>query len=164
MPALRCNSPDQDTSFVYAHELKADLDQEECIVCIVLSTPQLLHLASKTKLLQLDSMYKLNLWGYPVFLLGVTDANCTLHPFVLSICNREGTEDFAFSLKALWNSIGSITGSEYKPTVIWLIVHLQYLKLLQLHFGNDVGLICYFHEKKVLRQDWSNFLLTSMLL
>mgnify|MGYP002790673476 FL=1 len=48
-----------------------------------------------------DATYKLTWQGFPILVCGTTDSNRKFHPFGITVCTNEKTEDFKFMFRSL---------------------------------------------------------------
>ena len=63
---------------------------------IVVTTKRLLRLATEARVLQADTTYKLNWHGFPVLIVGFSDANRVFHPIAMATTTKEESYDFQF--------------------------------------------------------------------
>ena len=73
------------------------------------ATRRLLRIAShKATHLMADATYKCNWNGFPVLIIGTSDANKTFLSFCIAVCENEKTKDFQFMFQALQDGIREI--------------------------------------------------------
>ena len=65
-----------------------------------------------------DATYKLNWHGYPVFVIGVTDAGRHFHPISISICSNETAADFEFVFSSIKQIVEKLHNVRYNPTIL----------------------------------------------
>jgi hypothetical protein len=78
---------------------------------IVLSSQRLLHHIPPQNLTQIqaDATYKLIWQGFPVLVVGSSDANKMFHPICVAICAHETEEDFKFVFRSLAAAIPGLS-------------------------------------------------------
>ena len=87
-----------DEPFIMSYEFGDDSNQ---YIRFFITTTRLLQIALASSVIHADATYKLNWQGYPVLIIGTTDADRKFHPFGLAVCNSEKRDDYIFYLKAL---------------------------------------------------------------
>lgn len=93
---------EDDEAFVLQYNVVAESSKiEEQDVQIVISTKRLLRTLKMSPLVQIDASYKVIWHGYPIFVVGTSDADNKLHPFALAVCKGESGDDFAFVFNSL---------------------------------------------------------------
>ncbi|KAH7725260.1 hypothetical protein AAVH_07053 [Aphelenchoides avenae] len=97
---------DADETFVVRYRIESATR-----FCVVWSTKKLLEKHKHEKLIQLDSTYKTNYFGFPVQMAGFTDARSRFHPTLLCVAHSEDTWTYSELLKAL-------KGNGVRPDVI----------------------------------------------
>jgi hypothetical protein len=77
---------------------------------LVFSSQRLLNHVSADNFRQIaaDATYKLLWHGYPVFVIGTSDANRTFHPVCIAVCSHETEEDFEFVFRTLKTRLPSL--------------------------------------------------------
>lgn len=138
-------SDDVDEPYVLASHIQADscnLDEQD--VKFVISTRRLLSLMKKSPLTQTDATYKLLWLGYPVLIVGTTDANHVFHPFAVAVTKGETEHDFAFVFKALHEA-----DLEWTPTFLLADGSEAITNGFTTVFSHSfIRLMCFFHMKK----------------
>jgi predicted protein tyrosine phosphatase len=114
--ARRAVPDDDDQAFVCGFE--ADFEEPSFRICI--STPRLLKLGADAKNVHADATYKLVWQGYPVLIVGFSDAERKMHPVGLAVTMREATEDFSFVFSSIAKGVSLVTdeASSFSPTVL----------------------------------------------
>ena len=101
-----------DEAFVANHEIfdiDDDTNQNDIpesyekgdVFRIFITTRRLIELSTKFSILQTDGTYKLLWQGFPVLLLGSSDANRVFHTVGVSVVSRERTNDYAFLFESI---------------------------------------------------------------
>ena len=86
-----------------------NLDYEEGdIFRFILSTRRLLDLLESGHFLQCDSTYKLIWNGYPVIIIGTSDAKRKFFPIAIAVCSNERHLDFKFIFESIQKGIYKI--------------------------------------------------------
>ena len=97
-------------------------------------------------MLQTDATYKLTWQGYPVLLVGTSDADKVFHPFALAVTKGETTTDFTFLFQALHNAY-----LEWSPTILMADGSDAISNGFTAVFGPPITrLMCFFHVIKNL--------------
>jgi len=108
---------DIDTPFVVSYEVMYpdEFNDEEdfdghagSIFRIFISTRRLLTTSSTSTKIHADATYKLVWQGFPILIVGTTDADRHFHPFGLAICTNEEKQDFKFLFQSLVNGVEKI--------------------------------------------------------
>lgn len=81
--------------------LDTDIDDDARTVRVLLSTKKLLGLAGQSRIVHADGTYKLMWQGFPLIVVGTTDANRKFVPTAFAICTGETTADYGFVFKGL---------------------------------------------------------------
>ena len=94
-------------------------DDEDNYFRFSVTTKRLAKLANGSLLLQADATYKTNWHGFPVHVIGTTDASNKFHPFLLSVTEGEKQEDFGFSFKSIKKAvINEFPNSTFPPNYL----------------------------------------------
>lgn len=105
---------DDDLPFVIGYDCIIDENELQPIsIHAVVSTSRLLKILASSSNLHVDSTYKLNYEGYPVFIGGISDLGKHFHPCFIMLSSGESAEDYKFAFQALLNSL-----PEYCPSVL----------------------------------------------
>ncbi|KAK7601962.1 hypothetical protein V9T40_009403 [Parthenolecanium corni] len=130
----------------HIHAESHDMNKQD--LKIVISTPRLLSLATKSHMVQADATHKLTWQGYLFLLVGTSDANYVFHPLAVGITKGEEQDDFAFIFKALHAAV-----LEWKPSVLLADGSEAITNGFIAAFGApQVRLMCYFHVIKNLEK------------
>ena len=65
-----------------------------------------------------DATYKLIWQGYPVLVVGTTDKQCAFHPFGISLCMNEQTNDYEFMFKSIQLTVERLYNIFYCPVIL----------------------------------------------
>lgn len=105
---------DEDQAFVCGF----DCDYEAPAFRLCLSTPRLLKLGADTTNVHADATYKLIWQGYPVLILGFSDAGRKMHPMGVAITVSETKKDFKFLFSAIAHGVSLVTSNKvtFAPT------------------------------------------------
>ncbi|KAL8581045.1 hypothetical protein ACOMHN_012696 [Nucella lapillus] len=105
---------DEDKALVCGFE--CEYDTPSFRVCI--STPRLLRLGAKTTNVHADATYKLIWQGYPVLILGFSDADRKMHPVGIAVTMKETHADFKFLFSSIAHGVDLVTSGEsvFAPT------------------------------------------------
>ena len=101
-----------DFSIDYGDEDELENECDDKKFRIFFTTKRLMKTALKSNKIHADATYKLTWEGVPVLISGTTDLDRHFHPFGISVCSNERTEDFKFIFKALANSLEKLNLSE----------------------------------------------------
>ena len=87
---------------------------------IAVSTKRLLRLGSRAQSIHADATYKLIWQGFPVLIVGYSDANRKFHPLVLAVTVTETKFDFSFLFSSVIHGVNLATDNEiqFNPTHI----------------------------------------------
>ena len=99
---------DDDTPFAGSHNVDYDEHIGEQTIQIFFTTKRLIQLTVHATHVCTDGTYKLIWQGYPVLMVGSTDANKKYHPFGIAITLTEDADDFEF----IFESVASCTRSK----------------------------------------------------
>ena len=105
---------DDDQVFVCAYE--HDFDSPMFRICF--STPRLLKVGALTKNIYTDGTYKLIWQGYPVLIVGFSDASRKMHPIALAVTMTETQDGFRF----IFDAILCFVIFFYKKPFLFLII------------------------------------------
>ncbi len=61
----------------------------------------MLSFCDNTTYIQADATYKISLNGFPLLVLGTSDADRHFHPFGVALCSTEKQQDFAFAFNTI---------------------------------------------------------------
>lgn len=106
----RTNVPEYDHD---AYVLDMETNEEAGNVRVVLSTRHLLQETAKSTVLHADGTYKLIWQGFPVIVVGTTDAERKFILGAIAICPGETSEDYEFVFRAMQTAYVSL-GLEQK--------------------------------------------------
>lgn len=136
---------DVDEPYVLASYIEAESSNpDEQDLKLVISSRRLLSLMKRSPLTQTDATYKLMWQGYPVLMVGTTDADHVFHPFALAVTKGETEEDFAFIFGALHEA-----DLEWTPTYLLADGSGAITNGFRSVFPHDfIRLMCFFHVKK----------------
>lgn len=124
------------------HAESNDVNEQE--LKIVFSTRRLLSLCTKSVLVQTDATYKLVWQGYPVLLVGTSDAAKKFHPYAAAVTKGETAQDFEFLFRALHE-----VNLEWAPSILLADGSEAITNGFHAVFGPpDVRLMCNFHVIK----------------
>jgi hypothetical protein len=100
---LRCENDavpeDPDTMFAVAHDIRCN--EVEQVVRVFLSTTKLLATTALGERIHADGTYKLIWQGFPVIVVGTTDARRSFVLGGLAICSGETVEDYQFAFDTM---------------------------------------------------------------
>jgi SWIM zinc finger len=87
---------------------------------IIFSTKRLLRLAQHARNVHVDGTYKLVYQGYPVLIIGFSDASRSFHPIALSLSMKERLCDYHHLFTVISASIHELFGDvfSYRPNVL----------------------------------------------
>ena len=105
-------------------------DEDKALVCgfeceyntpsfrVCISTPRLLRLGAKTTNVHADATYKLIWQGYPVLIIGFSDADRKMHPVGIAVTMKETQADFKFLFSSIAHGVDLVTSGEsvFAPT------------------------------------------------
>lgn len=108
---------DDDEVFVCGFESNS-LESEFRYFRIAVSTKRLLKLGSRSQSIHTDATYKLIWQGFPVLIVGYSDANRKFHPLVLGVTVNETKFDFSFMFSSVIHGVSLATDNEiqFNPT------------------------------------------------
>lgn len=136
---------DHDEPYVlasYVHAASADLEEQD--LKLVISTRRSLSLIRRSRLVQIDATYKLIWQGYPVIIVGTSDANHVFHPFAVAVTKGETAEDFAFVFRAVHEA-----DLQWNPTILLADGSEAITNGFQAVFSHPfTRLMCFFHVRK----------------
>lgn len=95
-------------------KISADETELQC----VMSTSKLLKTAKRFRVVACDATYKTNMDGYPLMILGGSDANQKLHVIAYCISTRGKTENYRFLFETVSSAIWRLYHEEFTPQVI----------------------------------------------
>lgn len=101
----------------YSYEIEEDMVNG---FQVIFSTRRLLLLSQHAKNIHVDGTYKLVFQGYPVLIIGYSDANRRFHPIALSLSMRERLCDYQKLFVVVSESIRKYYGHlfSYRPNVL----------------------------------------------
>lgn len=136
---------DEKKAFIVSYEIQ--YNEPTYFRCLV-SSKTLLKLSTNVKHIHVDATYKLIWQGYPVLIVGSTDTTRQFHPYGLSICSNEKTEDFIFLFSALKLAIEKIFGRELILTSLICDASHAIQNAFKRIFGEEKLIImCWAHMK-----------------
>ena len=97
--SYQINIDDEDDEMYPVDSTKIQIEQAS--FRMVITSQRLLEIASKATIIQADSTYKLIWNGFPVLIIGTSDADKVFHPFLIAICTNETQHDFHFVFNSL---------------------------------------------------------------
>lgn len=110
---------DDSVPFIVSHEVHLDEENtENCLFRFFVSTKLLLRQAVNVSKLHTDATYKLIWQGFPVIIIGTTDANRKFHPFGVMVSTNERSEDFEFIFQSLKDGVYESTNQVIDPDVL----------------------------------------------
>lgn len=134
---------------------------ENSVFRFFVSTKLLLRQATDSKILHTDATYKLVWQGFPVLLIGTTDADRKFHPFGLSVCTNERADDFEFVFRALNDGVLEIAQKEIVPEVLMSdaahSIHNGFKKVFE-HLTDDDIAMCWAHVRRAVSKNLPKFL------
>ncbi len=107
---------DEDVPYIVSYFAKTE--EEPITFGFFASTKRLLGHAKDAKIVHADATYKLIWQGYPVLVVGTSDADQHFHHFGMGVCMNEKTADFEFIFEALQKGVESVFQSEMHPEVL----------------------------------------------
>lgn len=109
--------PDSDDEpFVISFEFSQPRTNEgEKFFRLFYSTKRLLKHAVKSKTVHADGTYKIMVQGYPVLVVGISDADKHFHLCGIGITSSESTADYTFLFNSLRIGVLMAAGEELKP-------------------------------------------------
>lgn len=109
----------EDEPFIVAHSVHVDDDNiENCKFKFFVSCKVLLEHAVNVVKVHTDATYKLVWQGFPILLIGTTDSDRKFHPFGVSVCTNEQSEDFEFIFHSLKTAVSELFKVEIDPGVL----------------------------------------------
>lgn len=118
---IECSdTPENDTDpFIVNHVISIDdKNEENSEFRFFVSSKRLLQIAMNAVKLHTDGTYKLIWQGFPVLLIGTTDANRKFHPIGLCVSKHERTIDFEFIFRTVKDALLNIFSFEIDPHVL----------------------------------------------
>jgi len=138
---------EEDKAFVVGR----DIDFESKTFRFLLSTPRLLQNSTKSNSLQADATYKLLWYDFPVIVIGTSDKDRHFHPYGISVCSGETSEDFESVFKLLKS--GCEMFGEYKPNILIADCAEAITNGFTRIFGEDITRVyCFFHVMKQVKE------------
>lgn len=101
----------------------------------------------------MDATYSLNWQGYPLIVIGNTDANRAFYPLIFALTSSESTIDYAFVFKAIQSVVLKICNKDFVPKVLIAdgadaINNAFY----QSYASAEQNVMCWFHVTKNIRK------------
>lgn len=135
--------------FVLDYEVKIDEENvDKSIFRFCVSTKYLLRHASSIQILHSDATYKLIWQGFPVLLVGTTDADRRFHPIAVCVATNEREEDFSFFFRALRNSVKQLLRIDLKPRVLICDAAKSIQNAFKSIFGCSNIIMCWAHVRR----------------
>lgn len=95
--------------FIVNYEIAIDdKNDENSQFRFFVSSKRLLQIAINTDKIHIDATYKFAWQGFPVLVIGTTDANIKFHPIGLCVCSHERTADFEFIFQTITDAVLNI--------------------------------------------------------
>lgn len=146
---------DSHEPFVLCEEVNIDCDVP--YFRFFITTKHLLRTAMLRNFSHSDTTYKCIWQGFPVFMVGTTDWDKSYHPYGLSVCSREETDDFKFLFQGIKSGVQNIFKSEMKQETVVCDAAYAIINAFKDVFGNDVTVVmCWFHAKTAMEHHFDN--------
>lgn len=126
----------------------SEIQDKESGFQFFVTSKKLLKFAMQSKILHADGTYKILWQGYPVIIVGTTDRGKHFHPFGLSVCTNERTEDYTFVFKTLKETIFKVSQAIYHPSTLMADAAKAIQNAFCSVFGENMKvLMCWAHAK-----------------
>lgn len=141
----------ESTPFVLNYNV--DYDQETFKFCV--TSKLLLKKHINVKHIHVDATYKLVWQGFPVLLVGTTDAAKQFHIICISVSTGETCSDFKWIFKSLQEKYLSFYGTEFSPNILISDAAASISKAFQNVFKDDelTCVTCWFHVLKNIEKN-----------
>lgn len=138
-------------SFVLCEEV--NIDSDEPYFRLLITTKNLLKTATLRNFSHSDATYKCVWQGFPVFMLGTTDWDKAYHPYGLSVCSDEKTDDFKFLFQGIKNGAQNILKHELKQQTLVCDAAFAIINAFKEVFGENVVVVmCWYHAKVAMEK------------
>lgn len=136
-----------------------DVDEKNSSFRFFVTSKILLKNALNAKVIHTDATYKLIWQGFPVLLVGTTDADRRFHLIGISVSTNEKTEDFEFLFKTMKKVVFDIYGVELKPTTLICDAAAAIRNGFRNIFGAEMEVImCWAHMRRATAKKLPQFI------
>lgn len=137
--------------FVLCEEV--DIDSDEPYFRFLITTKHLLGTATLRNFTHSDTTYKYIWQGFPVFMIGTTDWDKAYHPYGLSVCSNEKTDDFKFLFQGIKNGAQNILNHKIEQKAIVCDAAGAIINAFIEVFGDEVIVVmCWYHAKVAMEE------------
>jgi hypothetical protein len=134
-----------------SHEFNASIEERQ--FRLFFTTKRLIRIASIAILAHTDATYKLIWQGFPVLIVGTSDAYKRFHPIGLAVCTNERAADFQFLFEAVCFCLTDL--GLPKPTSFDLVADAAdaITNGFKAVFGDNFNrIMCWFHVEEAVKK------------